>query len=177
MKAIESTLWEGVIPVDELRQFALESERLHPEEREPSDVERLEGEFRAVAAGLDDEDWATPGYLEIERAVQAFEEGGAPEELMAALETMRARLDAAWLDYSRTPVEEHEVAAESVVGHRLLQEGFELWFQSLEELEQALAQGSTFDPGLQTAENANRLLVTIERLRDRVQQAGGGPEC
>ena len=174
LEPILKILWEGIIPVDALKALAEEWEHyVSPGEEgqeQPviSDGELLDQEFRQLAAQMPQEDWHTTFYESALAAVDEFEAGNE-EAFWVALADMRDRLDQAWSPYSQCAVVEKEVTAETVVGHRMLQDGVENWFQALDELERAAQGEIPFEDGLTRGEQANRLLVAVKRLNQRVQ--------
>jgi hypothetical protein len=123
----------------------------------------LEQNFRWLAAQLEPEHWRTPAYEQLILASQAGD--------LEVLETLRGRFMRVWEYYLKTPVSEAEVTEETVVGHRLLQEGLEGWLHALDQLE-----ASAFGRGLQAAESANRLLVAAQLLSRAVTETSPVPE-
>lgn len=150
LQAIEEQLLAGHVPVWELQRFAQDFDVASPQF---SECEQLESEFRRIAAELPEEEWRTPRIGEIEAWLDGAE---------VDLEAIRATVLSSWNRYQQTPLSADEVTAETVVGHRLLLEGLEGWLEALDALE-AEEEGA-----LEQAEAANRLLVAVQKLHQRV---------
>lgn len=141
-----------------------------PEAASPG--EQLEQWVREVAAGLSQEEWYTETYASVEAAVAEFQEGN-PGPLERVLQEVASRLESAWEPYYHAPVAAEEVTAETVVGHRILLEGVQGWFDALECLRLAAAGEFPWDEALAQAEAANRLLVAVPRLARQVELEAG----
>lgn len=135
---------------------------------QPSEVDdqpygvKLEQRFREFAASLAPENWAVGAYAVLHQDLSDFAEE-EPERILSTVQELDAVLSGAWEPYAETPITEDEMTCESVLAHRLLKEGFDLWFQALDEVELALEQGHEFDRSLELAEDGNRLLVALQR--------------
>lgn len=134
--------------------------------------EQLEQWVRQVAAGLSRDEWYTETYASVESAVAEYREGNR-ELLERVLQEVASRLEGAWEPYYHAPVAADEVTAETVVGHRILLEGVQGWFDALEALRLAAAGEVSWDDALAQAEAANRLLVAVPRLARQVELEAG----
>lgn len=180
LQNVEALCWEGAVPAEELRAlaeewqgFATESELAQlDEESQLPEGERLELEFRRLAEEMPTEDWFTVNYQHVLKAVNSCKKGD-PAPLEQAIAELGELFENAWGPYSTTPITPEEITAETVVGHRLLQEGIQGWFDALEQLELAMCGEGDFDEALETAEVANRLCVAVQKLALRVRQEAG----
>ena len=171
LQELEELSWEGAVPAAELRQLAADFENYEEPDPESllSDGERLELEFRRLAEDLPTEDWYTTNYQRVLKGVNQSKKGN-PAPLEAAIVELGELFERAWEPYSTTAIAPDEVTAETVVGHRLLQEGLQGWFDALEQLELAMSGECEYDDALDTAEQANRLCVAVQKLALRVRQ-------
>lgn len=162
---------EGGLPAAELQEFFQLYQHSFVEEKVPVG-EQLEMELRQMAEDLTEEEWCTGSYLKLENGVQAYLEGD-PEPLNQAVEEMEIVLDQAWSPYAESPVADHEITAESVLGHQLLAEGVQEWIQAIDFVRE-IADGADADwqEALDTAQYANRLLIVVERFSQRLQKQG-----
>jgi hypothetical protein len=122
--------------------------------------------LRELATSLAYEDWHTELYA-------AFEEALRSDELDGLITQTRGRIEEAWESYCQTPVTDEEVTAQTVVGHRILREGFETWHEALDEAE--AADGSV-DQALALAQAGNRLLIAVQVQAQRVEQMASSPQ-
>lgn len=131
----------------------------------------IELEIRAIAAGLEDEKWATESYLALEEGVDAFLDDDDEEALVETLEDMEEILERAYRPYRETEVVDSEVAAESVAAHKLLMEGIESWISALEMLrqEEDVDKDSDWTGALAQAEHGNRLLIAVQVYNAQLQ--------
>ncbi len=166
VKAILNELWEGAIPVQAFWDLADQWEE--DLEEQPAEVQKLEQEFRALAQSLTAAEWFSRSYGRLLKSLQQLDDGQS-EPFYEYVESKRHLLEEAWNRYSQTPVLKGEVTAESVVGHRLLQNSIDAWLHSLDLLESAAESNASFNDGLAQAELGNRLLVAVDRLNDRTQ--------
>lgn len=146
--------------------------RAFDEPQAASPGEQLEQWVREVAAGLSRDEWYTETYASVEAAAADHQEGN-PEPLERVLQEVASRLEGAWEPYYHAPVAAEEVTAETVVGHRILLEGVQGWFDALEALRLAAAGEFSWDEALAQAEAANRLLVAVPRLARQVEIEAG----
>lgn len=158
LQGVERACEEGRVPVDQLRLILA----LMPEAEE-TPGEELERHLREVAAELPESDWYTETYDQVARAVEAWQAGDAMP-LLQAMDEVQARLEASWEPYYHSPIAAEEITAETVVGHRLLLEGVQGWFDALECLRLASDGQMDWEEALAPAEAANRLLVAVQKL-------------
>ena len=115
---------------------------------------------------MPDSRWRTSNYAKIARGVESAEQGTL-EPLEEAIDEMRAILVEAWAPYLEMPLSRNEIVAESVVGHRLLVEGFRGWASALDLLDAAIDGEVPYSTGLAKLEEANRLLMAVQFLAKR----------
>lgn len=169
LQICEEELWQGAMPLERLQMLVSNWESYEQPETVPEGV-LLEQEFRRMAAELPEQEWATDAYHGALRAIEAFE-AGDDDALENWSRALSQRLDSAWAGYSDVPLMPEEVTAETVVGHRLLKEGFQGWFDAQELLILTAEQGGDFGEGLVRAEEASRLLVAVQKLAFRVSHS------
>jgi hypothetical protein len=124
---------------------------------------RLERELREAANNLPESVWRTGNYLRVEEGV-ALAKAGNAEPLEDVLDEMRQVLIEAWAPYLQMPISHEEITAESVVGHRLLVEGFRGWTSGLDLLESALDGEIPWETALARVEESNRKLLVLDHL-------------
>ncbi len=132
----------------------------------------LEEEFRQLARELPDEQWRTSHYLELIRQLDESEE----PQLLAFLEARRSQLEQSLEGYRKNQILDQEVTAETVAGHRLLEEGIQGWLQGVEWLLEAIPSEGDCEPALDRIEDSNRLLVSVQRLHQRVAAQTNSPK-
>lgn len=130
-----------------------------------------EQEFRELARQLPDEQWKTSQYLELIRQLDESDE----EQLLDYLERRRLQLLQSLESYRGNPVLPQEVTAETVAGHRLLVEGIEGWLDGVEMLLEAIPEDGDCEPALDRIEDSNRLLISVQRLHQRVAAQTSSP--
>jgi hypothetical protein len=162
---------EGCVPRDRILALPF---RFSLEEFEPDGV-RLERELREMAAGLPEASWKTGNYLRLESGVKLAEQG-ASEALEEAIDDMRETLVLAWNPYLQLPISQSEIVAESVVGHRLLVEGFQGWTHALDFLDAALDGEIPYATALAKVAQANRILVSVQVLARRTEASAAPQE-
>ena len=163
--ALEEQLLQGTMPRSRLSSFLMRFPRRELKV-EPVD---LEGEFRAIAEELPEMFWCTAAYVELEKALDDFDEEGDELRLLDYLEVRREALHQVLDGYGGETVVPEEVTSESVVGHRLLLEGLGYWLESLDLAQVGLQQRETSWEGcLEAAERGNRLLLAVQKLHRRV---------
>jgi IS5 family transposase len=156
---IEVSLWQGNVDVDLLSAYA----RRVGEETAENYATVLEQRYRQIAANLEEREWYTALYDEALAVVDLAETGSIPQATQIVAQ-IRERLQLYWTSYATTPVMEDEISGETIVTHRLLQDGVEGWLQGLDQMDLAFAGKLSYDEALHTAETANRLLVATELL-------------
>ncbi|MBN9420059.1 hypothetical protein ABS71_14895 [bacterium SCN 62-11] len=130
-----------------------------------------EQEFRELARQLPDQQWKTSQYLELIRHLDESDE----EELLDYLEQRRLQLLQSLDSYRKNPIMPQEVTAETVAGHRLLEEGIEGWLDGVELLLEAVSHDGDCEPALDRIEDSNRLLIAVQRLHQRVAAQTASP--
>jgi hypothetical protein len=169
LEACEDLLWQGSLPAQHLQGIADKWNNYQREATVPEGV-LLEQEFRSIANTLKPKEWVTSAYQEALDAADDYEDGD-DQSLVRFSDKMTKRLESAWETYSNIALLPEEITAESVVGHRLLLEGIQCWYDALEMLVQFSEQGLDLDEALSRAEEANRLLVAVEKLASRADHA------
>lgn len=132
----------------------------------------LEEEFRQLAEELPEEQWRTSHYLEL---IRQLDESDEPQ-LLDFLERRRSQLLQSLQGYRQNQVMDQEVTAETVAGHRLLEEGIQGWLQGVEMLMEAIPSDGDCEPALERIEESNRLLVSVQRLHQRVAAQTNSPK-
>ncbi len=131
----------------------------------------LEDEFRRLAAELPEQQWKTSQYLELIRQLDESEE----DDLLDYLEQRRLQLLQSLESYRGNQMLPQEVTAETVTGHRLLEEGIQGWLEGVEELLETIPADGDCEPALERIEESNRLLVSVQRLHQRVAAQTASP--
>jgi hypothetical protein len=161
---IEVELYGGKVPVALLREL---------DERYGEELpygNRLEIEYRRLAMELPESEWLTTFYAQAQDAVK-FARDGQPDRFHTITQEMHEAIVKAWEPYAKTSLTEEDVTAETVVGHLLLRDGVEGWLEALDQLERAFDGEGTYEEGLSTAERANRLMVAMQMLSQKVQES------
>jgi hypothetical protein len=151
----------GQDPLPGLRFLAQRYQRVAVKNEEPFGL-ALERKVREVAQQLEGLDWQVGAFCVLQEALQAHHSQG-PDALFAVVQELDELLLSAWEPYRETTVTEAEVTAETVVGHRVLKDGFDCWFQALDEVELAVSESHGFENALALAEEGNRLLVAVQQ--------------
>lgn len=160
---IEDELLEGKVPVELL--LALVRQSPPPADDELDDVERLDRDYRALAASYKPEQWRSKFYLDLKRHLAESDD----EELLDCVDALRARITQVWRKYAADYESIPTRSAETEVGHRLMKDGYEGWMKALDLVETEAED----DEILLAAESAVRLLVAVGQLdRDVKMQAG-----
>jgi len=154
--AAEAELEEGHFPHARLRRLV---ERFSLPTTVLDECAQLESELRSEAAGLPAALWRTPRLDRLIRWVEGEE---------VELEGIRQAVTLAWSNYQSVTLAADEVTAETVAGHRILLDGLEGWLDALDALESAADDEET-QQALELAIQANRLLVAVQHLNQRVQ--------
>jgi len=124
----------------------------------------LEEEFRQLARELPEKQWRTSQYCELIRQLDESDEA----ELLDYLESRRSQLQQSLEQYRQNQILQPEVTAETVAGHCLLEEGMQGWLEGVERLLEAVVSQADCEPALDQIEDSNRLLVSVQRLHQRV---------
>ena len=150
-----------VDPLPGLRFLADRYRRVADKNEEPVGI-RLEREMKEAAAALPVMDWCVGAYPILDQGIQEYLHGRL-EQLEQVLSELDQLLNEAWEPYASLSVTEEEITAETVVGHRVLREGFDFWFKALDETELAVNEEGCFEQALSLAEEGSRLLVAMQR--------------
>lgn len=132
----------------------------------------LEQEFRNLAQELPEEQWRTSHYLEL---IRQLDESGETQ-LLDYLQLRRASLRDSLESYRRNQLLEQEVTEETLAGHRLLEEGIQGWIQGVDMLMQVVPKHGNCEPALDRIEVSNRVLVSVQRLHQRVVSQTSSPK-
>jgi hypothetical protein len=169
-------LHAGGVPKKQIETFR-EDFLYDGEQHDPPEVV-LEKELREIAAGISRERWSTETYQSLEKAIDAFLDGGAEESLWSTTDSIEELLTRVSDSYRQTAILPKEVTMESMVTHRLLCEGIEGWRAALAMLkDDEPAEGDDeeqdwdWDLVLKTAERGNRLLVAVQIYQSRLRNA------
>lgn len=165
---IYNGLLKGSLPADGLREYGERHLEVLREGGEPYGV-LLERELRQMAQDLAEPEWRTSSYEKIAWGIDEFLEG-RPEPLAQAVAELEAVMEEAWEPYYHTPVADSEVTAESVVGHRILMDGIQGWIDALTATRSAAYGEATWEDAVQAAEQANRLLVAVQKFSERIER-------
>ena len=164
---IEVELYEGKIPVALLREL---EERFGDADQGLPYGNRLEIEYRRLAANLPEAEWVTTFYAQARQAAE-LAKAGQSEQFLANIHEMHEVIVKAWEPYARTSLTEEDVTAETVVGHLLLRDGVEGWLEALDQLERASREEMTYEEALATGEKANRLMISVQRLTQKINDS------
>lgn len=159
---IENALLDGELPIAELLQLGRD---FPPAMGHLPAAERLELEYRVLAAALPRKLWPVRHYVELERVLLH----GSEAELERFVQRLRASLDENWQAYCRDYGVLQTNTAETLAGHLLLTDAYESWLEALDLAE----EGARPEEVLSVAEFASRLLVAVEILDRNVKQEAG----
>ena len=115
-----------------------------------------------AASELPDEEWETELYWGLHDAILDYSEG-TNRNLAATSTRVRQRLQAAWASYESALTQVVGNTGIAEAGNRLLSQSFAAWFQSLDAIDAALAEGSGFGPALRILEQASRLMTIADK--------------
>jgi hypothetical protein len=87
---------------------------------------------------------------------------------LAEVAALENELRALWADYSQFQVHEQEVTLESVVLHRTLKRAFNAWLLALTQ-----ARQGSWEPALELADQATRLMLAVARTQEQLTQRTG----
>jgi hypothetical protein len=151
---------------EELDVFFVEFAYLRVDESKPV-AEQMEEDLLKVAGRLPRWEWNTERYQQAVEAVQARRSGNSSlaEEKLAGLEL---QITSAFEPYSLTRLAPEEITAEAVVGHRLLQRGCQEWLDGVNFIRSEPV--GSLEEGLRMVENANRILVAVQKFSDRIER-------
>ena len=157
---IEDELLEGRVPVELLRQLARDFPQAPVEEL--SEADRMEREYRTIAAAYREEQWRSQFYVVLERHLDDSDD----ETLLDFAAELRERITASYRRYCDDFERVQGTSPEIEVGHRFMKEGYQRWMEALDLVE---AEGDV-DEILQLAEEAVRLLAAVGQLDREVRQ-------
>ena len=134
-----------------------------------TDTARVASEIRLIASSLPEFEWLTSSYQEALDACDDFDDGDT-ESLFEWTGEFSDKLEESWHRYTGLSVVSSEVTAETAVSHALLLEGIQGWYDAVDMLVQAADGDQDFEPALDRAEEANRLLVAVQKYSDRLHR-------
>lgn len=130
----------------------------------------LEAKWRRRAANLGAVQLESSTWNDLHMALDAAQSGRlAP--VSAWLDAVEQSFLSSWESYEQGDVLESEITTESVLCHRFLMEGTELWLEALSTFRDSL--GSPIDRAavLQAAEAGQRLLILVQLLDQEAEEA------
>lgn len=136
----------------------------YPELMPLTPVEQVEETLESLAERLTPAQYTTERLRRFEEMLAEIDSGVDVEQGLNALELP---IQGAWEDYSRQEFPADDVSAESVGGHRYLEDGFQQWFAALE-----LARRGRTDKAWEAAVEGNRLLVAVALWSDSLRTTG-----
>lgn len=156
---VEELLHQGEPCGDKLEALFLEFPEL-PE----LGLDEVTEQYMAMADELSEEEWQTTTFAQLVSLIDCLNNGQSAraQELMRSLSEI---IDGAWQVYSQTLVHDDEVTLQAVAGHSLLLQGAEGWRQAMADV-----QEGRFDEALQNAEDANRILIALQRFARHVER-------
>ncbi len=164
----EAALLEAIEDQMDLDEPDLEAIAAWPEEFPElmplTPVEQVEETLESLVERLTPEQFSTARLRRFEELLAEIDGGGSVEEALAALEVP---IRGAWQDYSTREFPADDVSAESVGGHRYLEDGFQQWFTALE-----LARRGCTEKAWEAASEGNRLLVAVALWTDSLRTTG-----
>ncbi len=99
-------------------------------------LEEVEERLHTRVEQVEDEATETPRLRRFEAILQLLEakdtEQGALARAWEDLERLEIEIGKAWDEYRAEPFEPDAVSADSVAGHRFLEDGFNCWFEAFE---------------------------------------------
>lgn len=140
---------------------------LLPQSLDP--MEDLEKELEARADDVTDGQTESPLLKRFRECLDRLRTEPDKEATVMAwkeLENLEAEIHQARSEYAAEPFSPEAVSAESVAGHRFLEEGFECWFEAFD-----LAKVGQVDEALACAMEGNRLFRVVADWSDEVTQA------
>lgn len=132
-------------------------------------LEQLEEELDSRAEALDESALESPRLRLFRECLERLRSSADREQTLAAwseLERLEAGMQEAHAEYLSEPFTPEAVSAESVAGHRLLQDGFECWLEAFD-----LAKVGEADEALALAAEGNRLFKTVADWSDEVSES------
>lgn len=163
--AVEGFLEDPDFHPEQLSQLRERFAHLLPRAQTP--LEMVEDGLERMAEGLDEEAYESDRLVRFEAILRGLD--SEPDEaragrLLQRLDALEGEFRAIWADYSAMDIQEAEVTAESVAGHRYLEEAFQSWFQAL-----AQARDGELDEAWESATEGNRLLLAVSTWSDSLR--------
>lgn len=159
-------------PVDEeLEQFLVDYGHLRHQneyEQKPA-ADWLESDLETTAKRLPKWEWQTELYADFARVAEEVLTGGG-ETAEVKLDEVEQRVLRVWKSYGEVGIEESELTAESIAGHRFLKRGVTEWLEALNCLRSAMDGEDDLEVALEHAEEANRLLVAVQKFGERIER-------
>lgn len=134
-----------------------------------ADSLKLEAEFRRISQTLTPEEWKTHLFNSLVSLHQDFQSGVEAQAVVAAADHLFEKIAESRRDFLEMPITEDEITAETVLGHQLLNESFDLWQNSFDMVADAVEQPELWGEVLSAGQQASRRLVTVQLLDQRVQ--------
>ena len=161
-EALEQHLEDPDFQPEKLAELRDRFSHLLPQSLTP--LEMVEEGLEQVAGSLDEEAYGSDRLDRFEAILRGLD--SEPDEarglrLEGRLTALEAEFRAIWTDYSAIEVEEGEVTAESVAGHRYLEDAFASWFQAF-----AQSREGDLDEAWESACEGNRLLLAVSTWSD-----------
>ena len=149
----------------QLAKFPQLFAHLLPKPQSALDV--VEDELDQIALELDPDACETDRLVRFERILKGLDSD--PDELSRRrlqnqLSSLEGEFRAVWEDYLKTRVTPSEVTAESVGGHRFLEDGFTMWFQACTQ-----AGSLELDEAWESACEGNRLFMAVSNWSDQLR--------
>lgn len=150
---------------DQLSDMRLRFAHLLPEAQSP--LETVEDDIDEIAQRLDEEAYETDRLRRFEKILKGLDDEPderAEKRLQDQLHSLEAEFRGIWSDYLKLNVDASEITAESVGGHRFLEDAFNMWFQAFE-----LAHELELDEAWESACEGNRLLLAVSMWSDEIR--------
>ena len=150
---------------DQLSEMRGRFAYLLPEAQSP--LETVEDDIDEIAQGLEEEAYETDRLMRFERILKGLDDQPderAEKRLQTQLDSLEAEFRGIWNDYLKLSVAPSEVTAESVGGHRFLEDAFNMWFQAFE-----FAHELELDEAWESACEGNRLLLAVSMWSDEIR--------
>jgi hypothetical protein len=120
--------------------------------------------YYTIAASLEDSEWVTTSYEELETCVKALAAAGSAEAALNSLSSLRELMETSLLEYLSTPVYADEVTAETRAGHHLVEDGLNGWLEAIEMAVASQGKLESLCRALELAEHSNRILISMQRF-------------
>lgn len=136
----------------------------YPELMPLTPVEQVEETLETLVERLTPEQYTTGRLRRFEEMLTEIDRG---DDVERELDDLEGPIRGAWGDYSRREFPADDISAESVGGHRYLEDGFQHWFTALE-----LARRGRTEQAWEAAVEGNRLLVAVAIWTDTLRTTG-----